>query len=36
MTRLMRPPDSLPEVFLYREPVDGDRANKPHFAGASI
>lgn len=22
MTRLMHPPDSLPEVFLYREPVD--------------
>ena len=22
MTRLMRPPDSLPQVFLYRDPVD--------------
>ena len=22
MTRLLRPPDSLPQVFLYRDPVD--------------
>ncbi len=22
MTRLMRPPDSLPQVFVYRDPVD--------------
>lgn len=28
MTRLMRPPDSLPQVFLYRDPVDFRKSYK--------